>query len=100
MSEILQPTEHIANSSAKTEGSLAPLDEQQINSLMLSRKQALETIKNEISRKVYFQIEEKIGREETQLKEILDWQQGKQMQRAKYSLILDPHYFEQEFLQN
>ena len=74
------------------------MDEKQIDLLILARKDALEAIKNEISRKIYFQIEEKIIREELKLKEILDWQEGRQSKLAKYSLILDPHFFEQEFL--
>ena len=74
------------------------MDDKQINSLISARKQALETIKSQVSRKVYFQMEEKISHEESQLKELLDWQQGRNNALAKFSLILDPHYFEQEFL--
>jgi hypothetical protein len=96
--ETLHPTERLTKPSPKIDGGLAVLDDKQINSLIESRKQALELIKNGISRKIYFQMEEKINHEETRLKQILDWQQGRQNQMAKYSLILDPHFFEQEFL--
>src|ERR1700729_1263932 len=96
--ETLKPTEAPAKPANEHSGASFKLDEQQINSLILSRKEILENIKNEISRKVYFQIEEKINREEKQLNELLDFQEGRQNQLSKYTFVLDTHYFEQEII--
>jgi len=74
------------------------LNEQQIANLTENLKQRLETIKPQISRKRYFNIEEKINNSEQRLRQILDWQEGRQSALSKYSFILDTHYFEQEFL--
>jgi len=96
--ETLKPHELISKRSAIESSGHVKLNGQKISALIQSRKEILENIKDGISRKIYFQIEEKINREEKQLKEILDWQEGRQSVLAKYSFILDPHYFEQEFL--
>ena len=74
------------------------LTEDQILALSEARKNALEQIKSQISRKIYYQIEEKLLFEQNRLQEILDWQQGRSAKQAKYTYILDPHFFEQEFL--
>ena len=74
------------------------LDAEQIQKLSQHQKAELEKIKPHISRKNYYAIEEKITEEEKSLREILDWQQGKQSKLSKYSLILNPHFFEQELM--
>lgn len=74
------------------------LNEQQINQLKFLRKQLLENIKNQISLKAFYSIEEKIESEEKRLKEILDLKQGRMKKLSKYSFILDTRFFEQEFL--
>ena len=74
------------------------LDEAQIEALMLSRKGLLESLKAKVSLKAYYTMEEKTNSEEKRLNEILDLKRGKQSRMAKYSLILNPNYFEQEFL--
>jgi len=87
-------------SPASQGGPLQRLDEKQIAELMAERKALLEALKPAVSRKIYYAMEEKLAQEETRLKEILDWQLGKITKLSKYSLILDPHYFDQEFLQD
>jgi hypothetical protein len=74
------------------------LSEIQIDELYTQRQGALEPLKIEVSRKMYYLIEEKLAAEKAELKKILDWQQGKNSELSKFSLVLDPHYFEQEFL--
>lgn len=74
------------------------LTQQQIDSLTADLKQRAENIKSHISRKRFFNIEEKINSNQQRLGQILDWQEGRQNQLSKYSFILDTHYFEQEFL--
>lgn len=83
---------------AAQSASLARLDEKQIIELMAERRQTLESLKPLVSRKIYYAMEEKLAQEESKLKEILDWQNGKITKLSKYSLILDTNYFEQEFL--
>ena len=78
--------------------SLSKLDAGQIQILMEQRKALLEELKPSVSRKIYYLMEEKLLREEAKLREILDWQEGKVTRLSRYSLILDPNYFEQEFL--
>jgi hypothetical protein len=98
MSELLKPTEQKIAAQVQPINFLGPLNEGQIGSLISIRKQNLESIKSQISRKRYFMIEEKIAAEENSLKQILNWQQGKNNQLSQYSFVLDTHYFEQEFL--
>ncbi len=75
-----------------------PLTKEQISLLVEQRRKQLEELKPNISRKLYFKIEEKLNSEEKTLLEILDWQNGKHAFMSRYTLILDPRYFEQEFL--
>jgi hypothetical protein len=76
------------------------LNKPQIIELMGLRRQNLLGLKKDISLKLYYTVEEKLDREEKALLEILDWQEGKITKLSQYSLILDPHFFEQEFLQD
>ncbi len=96
--EQLQSNENPKAQNSKTDAFLAQLDESRIVQLMAGRRQLLESLKSEISRKLYYKIEEKLANEEKTLREIWDWQQGKHKFFAKYTLILDPRYFEQEFI--
>ncbi len=95
--ELLQNPENFNRPSEET-SSFLPLNKEQIGKITFARKQLLELVKTGISRKLYYNIEEKLAQEERQLREILDWQEGRQSRLARYSFILDPHYFEQEFL--
>jgi hypothetical protein len=96
--ETLKPQEQPAQSPLQSGGHFEALRQSQISDLAAERRRWLESIKPEVSLKRYYQIEEKIKAEEKSLTEILDWQEGRSTQLSKYSLILDPHYFEQEFL--
>ena len=99
MSETLRSSENLNhNKPLNHSGALPRLDSAQIVELMEARKKTLEEIKPNISRKFYYAIEEKLTNEEKRLNEILDWQEGKLSRLSKYTLILDTHYFEQEFL--
>jgi hypothetical protein len=75
-----------------------PLTQNQITDILTERKNILNSLRPEISRKVYYTLEEKIVLEEKQLQQILDWQEGRNSQLSRYSLILDSHYFDQEFM--
>ncbi len=96
--EILQPTDSGTKISNEILVKLNAFGEEQISELITSRKQLLESIKNQISLKAYYLMEEKILKEETRLKEILDIKKGRQRQLSKFTFILDPRFFEQEFL--
>ena len=74
------------------------LDEELIAQVSKQRQTELSELKSIIARKMYYAIEEKLAQEEQALKNILNWQQGKSSELSKYTLILDPHYFEQLFL--
>jgi hypothetical protein len=93
-----QPNKPVNSASESSGSNFASLNERAILELSEVRKKLLEQIKNEISLKRFYAIEEKLKNEEKTLMEILDWRLGKSTQLSKYSLILDPHYFEQEFL--
>ncbi len=96
--ETLHPKEFPPITPPRNGGGTDNLSKQRIQSLAVQRKQCLEGIKPDISRKLYFMLEEKLEKEQKNLEEILDWQQGKLSRLSRYSLILDSHYFEQEFL--
>jgi len=96
--EILQPIETSITPFKKDGASFAQLNAELINEVISDRKNRLEKIKPEISRKLYYIMEEKIIAQEKHLNDILDWRQGKLSQLSKYSLILNSNYFEQEFL--
>jgi hypothetical protein len=99
MSETLKPSETVNNDKPQNiSGFSQRLSLEQINKLVSERRQDLESLKPKISLKLYYAAEEKLADEKKRLEEILDWQQGKQTRLSKYTLILDTHYFEQEFL--
>lgn len=75
-----------------------PLTQNQIADTITERKALLNSLRPEISRKIYYTLEEKIALEEKELQQILDWQEGRSSQMSKYTFILNSNYFEQEFM--
>lgn len=98
MPETLQPKEQPTQTPTEVSANFNTLDEQGIKSVITSRKALLESIKSQVSLKSYYFMEEKIVSEEKRLKEILDWRMGRSRQLSRYSLVLNPNYFEQEFM--
>ena len=96
--ETLKPTENSAQTPPQNDGSFKQLSQELITRTMERRLEILASLQPELSRKLFYSLEEKLAQEAKQLREILDWQQGRQSQLSKYTFILDPHYFEQEFL--
>lgn len=78
--------------------SIELLNQKQIEEVTQIRQSLLIELKDNISRKFYYALEEKLEQEKKSLSQILDWQEGRNTELSKYSLVLDPHYFEQEFL--
>lgn len=72
----------------------------EVESLFNQRRQTLRQIKNQVSLKFYYSVEEKIKREEEQIKTLLRLEEHKQKVLSAYSFVLDPRYFEQKFLTN
>ena len=99
MTEILKPSKTLNDRTPQNIGvSSQRLNKEQIQKLIDARRQDLESLKPDITLKLYYAAEEKLADEKKRLEEILDWQEGKQSRLSKYTLILDTHYFEQEFL--
>ena len=96
--EILSTTQEAKNTSPEISANFDALDEHQISLVIASRKALLESIKAQISLKAYYAAQEKLEAEEKRLKEILDFRLGRQSHLAKYTFVLNPNYFEQEFL--
>ena len=95
--EKLPPTESLP-SSPSPEASSAFLNDRQITTIDTIRQSDLISIKELISLKLYYKIQDKLEREHTRLQQILDIHQGKHTHQAKYTHILDDHYFEQQLL--
>jgi hypothetical protein len=98
--EQLKPNEQIrqepeAETAADTGASLS---ESVISDLFAARRQQLDTVKQWISLKFFYQAAEKVKREEAALRKLLDLEQAKQTILAEYTFVLDPVYFEQKFL--
>ena len=99
MSETLKASETLNDNKPQSVSGLSQrLSLGQIQTLIDARRRDLEYLKPDISLKLYYAAEEKLADEKKRLGEILDWQEGKQTRLSKYTLILDTHYFEQEFL--
>src|SRR5579864_4464158 len=96
--ETLIPAEHLPKRPDANELPQTELSESVITDMASTRQDLLESIKETVSRKTYYLLEEKLKEEQKQLREILGWQQGRQSRLSKYTNILDRHYFEQEFL--
>ena len=74
------------------------LTQQQIEQAAEDRANKLNGIKDLISKKFLYALEDKLAAEKKSLQQILDWQEGRNTELSKYTHVLDPHYFEQEFL--
>ena len=96
--ETLQPKEVLVSGQFELDSQKTVLNDEHISLLINSRKKLLESIKDRISLKSYYAIEEKIAEEEIRLKEILDNKRGRQKKLSRYTFILDPKFFEQAFL--
>ncbi|HYV33924.1 MAG TPA: hypothetical protein VE973_03700 [Candidatus Limnocylindria bacterium] len=96
--EILKISEKPKKTATESLAAVVNFDEEQIQTAIAPRKALLESIKAEITLKSYYTLEEKILVEEKRLNDILDIKRGRQSRLAKYSFILNPSYFEQEFL--
>ena len=97
--ELLQKKE--APVSITLPGEFVPIPEHAVTIAQLheDRLGQLAAIKNTISRKLYFKLEEKLQREKSQLEQLLGIETGQQNQLAKYSFVLDRQYFDQVFLE-
>lgn len=94
----METTKHNHRQEKDPVGPTVMLDEISIGQVLALGRQQLEKVKPAISRKMHNALEEKLSGQERELKKILAWQQGRQEHLAQYSLILDPRYFEQEFM--
>ena len=74
------------------------LTEQTIQQLADARLASLAEFKNIVGRKFYYAVEDRLQQQQNELRQLLDWQQGKRQKLANYSFILPPQYFEQKFL--
>ena len=63
-----------------------------------SRYKILGTIKDKVSAKFYDELGAKLGRERELVNTLLGIRERRQQTLAKYSLVLDQHYFEQKLL--
>jgi hypothetical protein len=95
--EILCSKEFQTNNGTEFKPADLDLSITAIDSLYKHRKEQLESIKNHIYLKFYYQIEEKLKKEQQVLMDILDGKLGKKKVLAQYSFVLDPQYFEQKF---
>lgn len=73
------------------------LSQEQIDSEINSRKELLQKLKSELSLKLFYCLEEKVDMEHKNLLSILDWQEGRNTHLSKFTNVLEPYYFEQEF---
>jgi hypothetical protein len=69
-----------------------------VDNLFQKRKQALESIKPQISLKFMYAMEKKLREEEDELLELLNLKTRTDKILEQYSFVLDQQYFEQEFL--
>ena len=74
------------------------LSEQQITELLTQQQTMLGQLQAKVSRKFYFALEERLQEQRQQFIKLLQWDTGKQTIQSRYSLVLDPQYFEQKFL--
>lgn len=74
------------------------MDALAIQTIYEARLHLLKSLHSSVSRKVYFQLEEKITAEKKQLENIFGLEKGQKDNLSRYSFILDNQYFEQKFL--
>jgi hypothetical protein len=74
------------------------LTDNTIQLLHTTRSSDLGTLKNKISLKLFYAIQEKLNQEKQALEEILHKDSVKKQEASQYSFFLDPQYFEQKFI--
>lgn len=95
--ETLQPNEALVPKDAQPEAS-HHLTEAEVRSVMAARREALTGLQANLGKKRYYQLEEKLGKEQAALDELLAWYSGAKRRTARYTFVLDPQYFEQKLM--
>ena len=96
--EHLPKTEIISGGKTSDETSVRHLNKDGIDRLLQERMTQLAELSPAISRKLLFALEEKLQNEKLELESLGGLEEARLAHNARYSLILDPAYFEQELL--
>ncbi|MBL8029845.1 MAG: hypothetical protein JNN11_01210 [Candidatus Doudnabacteria bacterium] len=73
------------------------LDQEQVTALYKKRFLELSSLKNELSLKLFHQVEEKLLTEKKTLEKLLNLQNAEDAVRARYSNVLSTYFFDQKF---
>lgn len=96
--EHLQPQETSAKGHGDESRSGQTLTEATMASICAAREVRLARIQGVVCRKLYTEIQEKLAAERAQFLAILSHEGARTKALARYSFVLNPHFFEQKFL--
>lgn len=95
--EHLQPNETSAKGRSDEPHTGQTLTEASMANICAAREVQLARIQGVVCRKLYTDIEEKLAAERVQFRAILSHEGARTKALARYSFVLNPHFFEQKF---
>ena len=96
--ETIKPSEQLPQIPVHIEMPSGVLTDDSVGIVMKNRNESLLNLRQYISRKLYYVLEEKLKQETAEFAKLLDHAYGRQKAQAKFTLVLDPNYFEQRFM--